>query len=244
MGKTKKRKRRSIKKWIILAVVISMITVVGSSIALIFNVNTIEYIGGSHYDNDQLNGYLFEGKNPNALVYYLIDKNKTCTIPFVQKYDVEITWPNKMSITIYEKPVVGYVSYMGCNMYFDKDGIVVESSTKALDEIPQITGLTFKSIVLNSKLEVSNNGVFDKILELTQGFDKYKISVDKIYFNSSSEVTVYMGNVKVLLGDCNDVTDKLYELKQMSVKFEGLKGTLHLENYTTDTKSIIFKEEN
>ena len=244
MGKTKKRKRRSMKKWMILAALVMVVITAGSAIALVFNVDKIEYVGGSHYDDNQLNGYIFEGKHPNALMYYLIGKNKTITIPFVQKYDVEITWPDEMTITIYEKPVVGYVSYMGCNMYFDKDGIVVESSTKSLDGISQITGLTFKSIVLDSKLEVSNSSVFDKILELTQGFDKYQISVDKIHFNSSSEATVYMGDVKVLLGDCEDVTDKLYELKQISAKFEGLKGTLHLDNYTTDTKSIIFQEEN
>ena len=43
-----------------------------------------------------------------------------------------------MNVTIYEKAVVGYINYMGCNMYFDKDGIVVESSSKLYSGVPQI----------------------------------------------------------------------------------------------------------
>lgn len=58
-----------------------------------------------------------------------------------------MTWPNKMNVAVYEKAIVGYISYMGCNMYFDKDGIVVESSSENYEDVPQITGLDFKSIV-------------------------------------------------------------------------------------------------
>ena len=43
---------------------------------------------------------------------------------------------------------------MGCNMYFDKDGIVVESSTDLYENVPQIDGLKFDSIVINTKLDV------------------------------------------------------------------------------------------
>ena len=156
---------------------------------------------------------------------------------------MEISWPNKMVVTVYEKPIIGYVNYMGCDMYFDKDGVIVESSTKTLSGVPQVTGLSFKSIVLNAKLEVSNPSVFSEILELAQSFDKYEITVDKIYFDSSNEVTLYMGDIKVLLGTCDELVDKLNELKQMSPDLVGRKGTLHLENYTTDTSGFIFKEE-
>ena len=48
-----------------------------------------------------------------------------------------------MEIIIYEKSIVGYVSYMSSYMYFDKDGIVVESSSSQLDGVPWVTGLDF-----------------------------------------------------------------------------------------------------
>ena len=209
-----------------------------------FKVDHIEYAGSQHYNNEELTKCIFNGKSPNALIYFLFGNKNQSAIPFIQKYDVEISWPSKMIVTVYEKPIIGYVNYMGCDMYFDKDGVIVESSTKTLSGIPQVTGLSFKSIVLNSKLEVTNQTVFSKILELTQSFNKYEIKVDKIYFDSNNEVTLYMANVTVLLGDCNKLVDKLNELKQISPGLVGRKGTLHLENYNTDTSGFIFKEEN
>ena len=39
-----------------------------------------------------------------------------------------------------KKCMVGYVSYMNSNLYFDKDGIVVESTSEILPGIPKIEG--------------------------------------------------------------------------------------------------------
>lgn len=44
---------------------------------------------------------------------------------------------------MYEKNIVGYVHYLGKNVYFDKDGIVVESSDQEIEGVPLIKGLTF-----------------------------------------------------------------------------------------------------
>lgn len=210
---------------------------------IIFQVNTIEYIGDDHYSDEELTQKLFDGQAPNALYYFLFKQNHHKVIPFIQKYEVEIRWPSKMVVTVYEKPVIGYVSYMGCNMYFDKDGIVVESSTKILSDVPQISGLKFTKIVLGEKLEVENGDIFMKVLELTQGFDKYQIMADKIFFDSDGIVTLTLQNVKVLLGSCENLTDTLYELRQMLPQLEGMKGTLHLENFSSDRTSIIFQED-
>jgi len=246
MEKNKSKKRRGHSKIKVFSIVTIFIILLSIAIAIAFafKVDNIEYTGSKHYNNEELTSSIFKGKSPNALLYFLFGKNKQSAIPFIQKYDVEISWPNKMIVTVYEKPIIGYVNYMGCDMYFDKDGVIVESSTKTLSGVPQVTGLSFKSIVLDSKLEVTNPSVFLEILELTQTFDKYEITVDKIYFDDNNEVTLYMGDIKVLLGDCDKLIDKLNELKQISPELVGRKGTLHLENYTTDTSSIIFKKEN
>lgn len=132
---------------------------------------------------------------------------------------------------------------MGCNMYFDKDGIVVESSTDLYENVPQIDGLKFDSIVINTKLDVGNADIYNTILDLIQSFDKYDIDVDKVYFDASYNITLYMGDVKVSLGSGKDFTDRLFELKQLSSRFGTLKGTLYLDDYNGDESSIIFKRE-
>ena len=236
-------KARKKKRLFIISIIVAALIAACAAVYFGFRTDKITYVGNSHYSNEEMTSRIFGNDTPNTVLYTLFG-NKKKTIPFIQKYDVEIQWPRGMYITVYEKAVIGYIRYMGCNMYFDKDGIVVESSSENYEDVPQITGLDFKSIVLDAKLEVGNDAVFSQILELTQAFDKYQLGVKKVYFDSSYNVSLYMGNVKVMLGSAADCNDKLYALKQVSEKLTGMKGTLHLENYDGTTASIIFKKEN
>lgn len=240
-----RQKKRSKKGKRILCVLIIIAVVLGSIFGAaykVFEASAIEFSGSTHYSDEELKKYIFGGNYVNLLYFRFFGK-KDVQIPFVQKYDVEIKWPDRLYVTVYEKAIVGYVRYMGCNMYFDKDGIVVESSTDLYENVPEIDGLNFTSIVMNTKLDVGNSEIYNTILDLTQSFDKYDIDVDKVYFDSSYNITLYMGNVKVSLGSSRDFTDRLFELKQLSARFGTLKGTLYLDNYNGDESSIIFKRE-
>lgn len=237
MAKARKKKRLFIISTIVAALIAAC-----AAVYFGFRTDKITYVGNSHYSNEEMTNRIFGNDTPNTVLYTLFG-NKKKTIPFIQKYDVEIQWPRGMYITVYEKAVIGYIRYMGCNMYFDKDGIVVESSTETFEKVPEIIGLKFNSIVLDSKLEVGDDEVFRHILDLTQSFDKYNLDVSKVYFDSSDNVILYIDEVKVYLGKSDDYTDKLFELKQMASKFAGLKGTLYMQDYTKDSNAIIFKKD-
>ncbi|WP_287387437.1 cell division protein FtsQ/DivIB [Lachnospira sp.] len=241
------RKRRTNTKRVTfpLALLISflIIFIVGFSAYVVFRVDVIEYEGNTHYSDEEMSDFLFEGKTPNSLIYFLFG-NTNIEIPFIQKYDVEIKWPNKFYVTVYEKPIIGYVKYMGSYMYFDKDGIVVESSTELIDSVPEVQGLEYSSIVLNKKIEVADESIFDKILELAQGFDKYDLDVDSIFFDSEGNIYVYIGSVKVAMGNTDDYSERLFELKQLYSKLNGLSGTLYLNEFDGSSDTIIFKKDN
>lgn len=242
MGRQLVRKSKK-KILIILLVIVLVILLAAAGVYTVFGAVSIQYIGNKHYTEQELNEYIFGTQNPNVLLYKLFG-NKDKDIPFVQKYDVEAEWPNKMTVMVYEKAIVGYISYMGCNMYFDKDGIVVESSSAAYESVPEIQGLKFKSIVLDSKLDVGNDALFSQILEMTQEFRKYELNVGKVYFDSYYNVSLYMGDVRVMLGSAENCMDKMYALKQISSQLVDMKGTLYMENYDGTSSSIIFKKEN
>ena len=239
----KKRRGRKRKKVLIIFAIIAAVagTLFGVTYK-VFEADTIDFVGSTHYSDEELKKYIFGGDYVN-LLYFRIFGQKDTKIPFIQKYDVETDWPDRLYVTVYEKAIVGYVRYMGCNMYFDKDGIVVESSTDLYENVPEIDGLKFDSIVINTRLDVGNTDIYNTILDLTQSFDKYDINVDKVYFDASYNITLYMGDVKVSLGSSKDFTDRLFELKQLSSRFGTLKGTLYLDDYNGDESSIIFKRE-
>lgn len=199
--------------------------------------------GNEKYTKEEMISFIFRSdwdRNPFVLYY----KTKFCkqkVIPFVDEYDVKITSLNSVKITIYEKKIIGYVNYMGSNMYFDKDGTIVESSTEVIEGIPKITGLNFDSIILYETLPVGSDKVFRLILDTTQILQKYRIAVDKIYISDNKEVTLYIEQIKVELGTGEDMNDKIRSLNDMLPNLQGLSGTLDIKKYNTNNDGYTFK---
>jgi cell division protein FtsQ len=161
----------------------------------------------------------------------------------VEKMSVDCVSPDTVKIIVYEKSVAGYVEYLGKYMYFDKDGIVVESAEEPTEGIPQVTGLNFDYVVLYEKLPVANDEIFQDILDITQLLTKYEISADKIYFDQDEEMTLYFEDIRVRLGDSSNIDDKIISLKAILPQLEGQKGVLRMENYDESVKSITFNKD-
>lgn len=193
--------------------------------------------GNAYYTDEEIINYILNTKwNRNPFVlFYNTKYKKQKNIPFVDKYEVKLTSLDSVKITIYEKKIIGYVTYMGSNMYFDKDGTVVESSTRVIEGIPMVTGLEFDSIVLYETLPVEDDEVFHLILDVTQTLQKYSVLVDKIFISDNSEVSVYMGKIKVELGKNENIIEKISSLSDIinSPGFDkdNLSGVLDLKVY-------------
>lgn len=239
--------RMSSKRKIIISV-ITILVLLGITAGVLsiqrINDDNIIIEGNEKYTKDEMMDFIFRSdwdKNPFVL-YYKTKFSKQKTIPFVDEYDVKITSLNSVKITIYEKKIIGYISYMGSNMYFDKDGTIVESSREIIEGIPRITGLDFDSIVLYETLPVEDDKVFKLILDTTQILQKYEISVDRIYISDNKEVTLYIENIKVELGTNEDLNDKIRSLNDMLPNIEGLSGTLDIRKYNTNNEGYTFKK--
>lgn len=206
------------------------------------NNDDIEVTGNTKYTKEEIVNYIFQSKwDKNPYVLLMKSKfQKHKEIPFVDKYEISLTSLHNVKIKVYEKKMIGYVNYMGTNMYFDKDGTVVESSHDALKEIPQVTGLSLDKIVLGESLPVKNQVTFDLILDITQSLQKYKVQVDKLYISKEKNVRLYIGNVEVNLGDSKDIDDKIRTLRDISPSLEGLSGTLDLSTYDEKNKGYDF----
>lgn len=208
--------------------------------------NDIFIEGNKKYTKEEMIEYIFDSKwdrNPFVL-FYNTRFRETKEIPFVDTYEVEILSLDSVRVTVYEKKMIGYVTYMGTNMYFDKDGMVVENSMEVIDGIPPVIGLEFDRIVLNEKLPVEDEEVFDVVLDTTQALDKYEIRVDKIYISEDNEVTLFKENIEVMLGKNKDINDKVRSLDDMMPKLEGLNGTLDIREYNENNTGYTFKKKN
>jgi cell division protein FtsQ len=238
------------KKIIIILTVLLVVAAIcfGAAYYLLteYKVENVYVEGNVHYTQEEIKNFVMNGRlGDNSLYLSFKYKNKDITdIPFVDVMNVDILSPDTIKITVYEKALAGYVSYMDNCMYFDKDGYVVESSTIKTAGVPQITGLTFDHVVLGEPLISGNTEIFNEILEVTKLLNKYSLSADKIYFHSSGEVTVYFGDVKVSLGAVDDTAeDKIMLLPVFLPDLEGKSGTLQMETYDDNGGKYTFKPD-
>lgn len=209
-----------------------------------YTVTTVYVDGNVHYTNEEIMDMVMGGRfGNNSLFLSLKYKDKGMeNIPFIQAMDVTIEAKDTIRITVYEKALAGYVSYLGQYIYFDKDGIVVETSTEKTAGIPQVTGLKFDRVILHEALPVEKPEVFDEILNITQQLDKYSMSADRIYFDSDYQVTLVFGEAKVALGLDGYMDEKIMKLQYILPNLIGEKGTLDMREYSEDTKSYSFEK--
>lgn len=210
-----------------------------------FRIKEVEVVGVNRYTEEQVKNIIFKTKPDNYSLYLYLKYRflEQPKLPFVEKIDIDMVDSHSVKIYVYEKMVAGCVEFMGEYLYFDKDGIVVESTSEKLGKVPIIKGLQFKQIVLNEKLNVQKDELFDVIINLMQLINKYELEVDSISFNSKYEVTFNCGDITVLLGKRNTYDEAIAELNNILVKAEGMKLTLNMKDYERGKDSIIAKEK-
>ena len=238
----RRRKKKTINfKWIIagiaaLIVIFSVLIAVG-----IFRVDKVEVTGNSYYTEAEIEK-LVMGENRNSLyLVFLYDYLDGKEIPFVDSVEVSMVSPSHIKIRVYEKTLIGYVEYMGSNLYFDKDGTVVESSTAVLEGIPCIKGLKFDTLTLYQPLNVANSEVFEVLLSVTQMMKKYELAPDAITLkNNGTEIVLTFDQVRINLGIGDHMDEKAARIKSLLPDLADKAGTLHMEEYTNESTNISF----
>ena len=230
------------KKTVILAVVVLLLIAVMAGICSI-KLKEITVTGNEKYTDEQLISLVFPDDVSRSTVFTYLREHfgKHEKIPFVEDYKLVFRSPSDVEVIVYEKSVVGYVSYMNSRMYFDKDGIIVESTSETLPGVPKIAGLSFGHIVLHQPLPVEDISVFNEILNLTQVLSVNEIAVDEIRFNKEKEATLQIRSLKVELGSNSEMNGKLSELTDILRDYPDLSGTLYLDSYDESNANPMYR---
>ena len=246
-----KRAKRKKRIRIVLVLLILLMMIPG-----FLRVTQVQVEGNQYYTEQEIEDLVFpDSFSRSPLLIFLNERlGNYREIPFVQKYRVTLTGLTSAKITVYEKSMVGYVEFMGSCLYFDKDGMVVESSKEHYGSVPKVTGLQMDYIVLNQKLPVVDDVIFQELLQMTQYFSSTMITfgdmesdmislVDGIHFDSHENVSCTIGDIEISFGSGEQMEGKLQEMHDILPKLYGRKGTLHLETYdeTVTEPSYVFR---
>lgn len=230
------KRRKHLFGWSALLLLLFLLVIIVN-----LRITEIRVYGNRNYTAEEATEMILpDGWDRNPLIAFV--KNRFLphkSYPFVASYDVRITGPQKAEITLYEKTPLGCVSYMSSCMFFDKDGIVIESSPERIEDIPEITGLKFGKIVIGKKLEVNDADCYETIMNITQQLSTFGISCSRIDFDSLKNVTLYIdgGNIRVKLGNDTFLTAKLGVLGDVigEMRSRNMSGTADLSGYQDRT---------
>lgn len=241
MDRKQRNKKKLNFKWIILAGAAILLALLLFIALGFFKIRQVDVTGNSYYTAQEVETLVIGDKtNPLSLMLFY-DYLGGKEIPFIDRVEVSLVSYDHVKIRVYEKTMIGYVEYMGSNLYFDKDGTVVESSAEILEGIPCIKGLKFDTLTLYQPLNVSNEGVFDLLLSMTQMMKKYELDPDVITLqNQGTEVMLTFGNVRVNLGAKDHMDEKAARIKTLLPELEDKSGVLHMEEYTGESTIISF----
>lgn len=212
----------------------------------LFKVKKVEVEGNKLYDSDVIEKTVLNDEYSwNSLYVFLKYKFvDTKDIPFVDTMEISLKDPQTLHIEVYEKGIMGYlyIPSISENAYFDKDGIVVETSSEVIEGTPQIIGIDCEQVVLYEKLPIDASKLRE-ILTLTQSLKRNSLIPDSITYGGANEPELAYQKVKVEMGSLELLTQKVERLAKIKPSLEGLEGTLHLENWTEETTNIVFDKK-
>ena len=166
-------------------------------------------------------------------------------LPFIQT--IHMQYSNEdyhvLRIKIKEKLRAGSFSYMNRNVYFDEDGIALESRINKIDHVPEVSGVRYNKLELGKQIPVKGN-YFDKIMSITKRIQTYNIDVSKIHFRSKDDIVLTSGNYKIRLGSTDALDGKMSKINDIKKSLHGKysSGTIDMHLYTDEQNLINFKE--
>ncbi|MDR2546690.1 MAG: cell division protein FtsQ [Lachnospiraceae bacterium] len=208
-----------------------------------FTVTKIHVHGNVQYGNDEIIEMVMRGRygNNSLFLSWWYKDRSIDDVPFIEKMDVTILERDTIRINVYEKAVAGYVEFLGHYLYFDKDGIIVETATERRAEIPEVIGLRFDYAVKHARLPIRDNSIFQTILTIRHLSEQFNIPADRIFFGDSNEVTLLFDDIRVALGNEGRIDDKIMALENILPSLIGRRGILRMEHYDEFASEVIFE---
>lgn len=214
----------------------------------IFHLDTVKVDGTEYYTDEEIRNAVFvRDFSDNEIMFFIYDKLFGInTLPFVEEIEAEYHNPRSMTLHVYDKKISGCINYLGQYVYFDKDGIVLQTIPELIEGIPVVTGINFGNFTVGQPFQVADDSVFDSIMNVSQQISHYSIPVDEIKV-SDGAIRLVIASLKVDLGKKKRYDDAMADLAGVIEKAQEekikLTGTINMENYQSGDRIVVKPSE-
>lgn len=219
------------KLWILLGVLCVLLFCV-----FFFRVKKVTIVGNTYYSqSDMVEMFQSNIFEKNILTFWLMNKcSLTPDLEFVREYEVSYPNVNEICIKLYEKPIVAGIAYSNQYIYFDKDGMVLQSEEKPIENIPLFETKNLTTFSLYNKVQMEDEGLLKQIMNLANLFQHYKVKWDKVEFDEENNAILWIKKIQVLLGKKDNYDEQISALSSVlenNSQKENQEGTFDLRNY-------------
>lgn len=214
-----------------------------------FSVEDIEISGNYTYTNSEIIGAIKkEYYVPN--VFCMIVENKVFHanyLPFIEEVTMSVSKDARhtLKVRVKEKMRAGVFEDVdfGKHIYFNDEGIAVESRIKLFDGVPIIKGVPFDKIVLGERIPAEEE-YFKTIVAITKKITTYSLGVSEIKFDAVNEITLILGDYEIYLGNSNYLENKMSRITPIVESLEKKKkvGRIDMSLLTDENDIITFKK--
>lgn len=246
-----KLKRHNKKKKTIYVSIMAVVVAAAIAVTVFFTAYITRYrVEGNQYvQEEQIIEELFATPKDQRFFYSLFHyllfgcRQADCLESYELKFGLDLS----VTVKVQEQEIVGAARWEDKLYYFDRNGYIMAVDAFVEEAVPVVEGLAFENLSVYDRLHCSKGEMVDSILLLTQLLREAQIDVDSMSYDENGEVTIAFAQVKVALGSSQAMAGKIAELKDIidSGTLGGLRGTLHMENYTEmgNTSGFIFDRE-
>ena len=210
---------------------------------LLFRVREVKVYGNERHSQGEIAADLvddFLTENTLYLLWKYRDNEVPDTMPYLNSLSVQMKSPSAVEVQVSEKTLVGYID-KGEYIYFDENGLVLEITDQIYDGIPVVTGADTQEVVLYQKLPTSSSAQLRTILSLTQLLSYHELEAQEIRFGENMEITLFLHDVEVKLGQDEYLEEKIANLRAILEKMDSTdRGVLHLESFTGKNEAVTF----
>ena len=231
----RKRRKKRVTRMRIAAVTLLGIVIAAVVFIGVFRIRSVELLGSERHDAETIkNDLIYNFWTENTLWFCWKYRNAAADpgTPYLESIQAKLLSPGKVRLTVKEKQLSGYVQYAGDNVYFDKNGTVLEITGEVYQDIPLVSGITMETPVLYQKIPIENAAQLGAMLKITDLLIKAEFIPDNIAFDENLNITLTVGTVTVKLGQNSCLDEKVANLVTIYPSIAGQTGTLNMEAFT------------
>ena len=162
-GKGERWKLGLITAGILLAIFLVLIAV--------FQVRDVEVTGNVLFTEEEVKDMIINDaltSNSLYLTWKYRNSKPDDSMPFFSAVDIVLLSPSSVRIQVYEKTQIGYIQKDGQNVYFDKNGCVLQCTEEKKEGVPEITGIEIGTPVIYETIPIEDEKILKEMLDLAQ----------------------------------------------------------------------------